>query len=205
MIWNFATECQKKVGIIRELDLKNILGNVCILEKMTVPFTLSSTALREVTTYLQQRITFQLYEAQKQRPKESFWAVYTVIFKKRSFLEGGSLHSVCADTIRLWSGESHRVLTMMGKSQSGSLTKFRLSITKVKFSHIPNEKISFLADSLVQESLSGGYRSFGMLGHYIRHVAGPTGGCEGLPLLPLMNFLQKHSNTESAVAKEKIN
>ncbi|ETZ04671.1 Maf family protein [Holospora undulata] len=189
MVWNFVTECEKKVNIIDKLNLKNVLGDVCILEKSIVPFTLKSSGFCDVLTYLKDRITFQLHKAKECRGEELFWSLHTLIFTKRSFLEGHNTLEQCVNSVTLWSGGSHKVCTMIGKIQNDSLIKFRLSTTKVKFKRIPKEMIIPLAESMIQESYSGGYQSFGLIGQYIRHFAGPVGGCEGVPLLPLIHFL----------------
>ena len=189
MTWNFVTQCNEKIRLIVHLNLDHILGSVCVLKEPISYQALKQNNYHSIIHYLQHRLTSQLYLAREQQTEDNFWAIDTLIFIKRYSLKGEKTLEDCMTALRLWSGRSHRVYTMIGKLQKDFPVKFRLSITKVKFKLIPNAKIIALADALLQESTSGGYKSFGSIGHYIRHVAGPIGGCEGVPLLPLTHFL----------------
>ena len=190
MIWNFVTECNQKTNLIVHLNLKHTLGHMCVLKEPVSCQALEHTSFHSVMTYLKHRVTSQLYAARAHRSEDNFWAIYTLIFTKRYPLEGEKTLEHCIKALGLWSGGSHRVYTMMGKLQNSLPVKFRLASTKVKFKLIPNNRIIPLAETLLQESTSGGYKSFGCIGQYIRHTAGPVGGCEGVPLLPLIHFLQ---------------
>lgn len=189
MKWNFVNACEKKIALVRQFELNCFLGSAIRVDNLNTNMTCGA-GYQELFQYLKTHLEASLC-AGRAITSGPIWSLYTVVASKRHYIEGGAGVEKCKEILKLWSGCSHTVYTLMGKLSSLDNTeiKFRLSSSKVKFKRVTEGMIDPLARALTESSKSGGYETQGILGQQIRYVAGPVGGCEGIPLFPLINFL----------------
>lgn len=190
MTWRFVSSCSKKISLVEQFLGNDSVQDVVFIgprQKYTPSACLTGT-LCETLKKLQSYVEVSLDEGRK-ISDASLWTVYTVIVARRQYTQGGEGIEHYTRAVNAWSGCTHTVHTLIGKLSQDNILKFRLSSTKVKVKRIENHMMTPLSEILYQGSASGGYETKSLFGQHIRNMAGPIGGCEGVPMLPLVHFL----------------
>ena len=189
MTWRFVSSCSKKTILVEQFLGKDSVKDALLISPLESydPSACMTGTLRETLKKLMSYVEVSLREGHKVSDA-SLWTVYTVVVARRQYTQGGEGIEHYTRAITSWSGCTHTVHTLIGKLSKDNL-KFRLSSTKVKVKRIEGHMIAPLSEILHHGSSSGGYETKSLLGQHIRNMAGPIGGCEGVPMLPLVHFL----------------
>jgi septum formation protein len=95
-----------------------------------------------------------------------------------------------ADMLRQLSGQEHRVLSAVAVA-FGEKTEAALSVSKVRFAKLSEERIKRYLLSREYADKAGGYAIQGQAGAFVEHLAGSYSGVMGLPLFETVELLQR--------------
>ena len=191
MMQKFVSICPKKTQLVAQYLGTQAVQDVISLNALDLKDKHISVrgAWHEVLSTMKSQIELWLHAARKLSAGD-LWTVYTLIGARRQYAHGSESLEDCTRIVQSWSGCTHTVYTMMAELNAQDKLRYKVSTTKVKCKRIQAAAAPILAEALHQASLSGGYLSISCIGQHIRHMAGPVGGCEGVPILPLVHFLR---------------
>ncbi|MDP3189818.1 nucleoside triphosphate pyrophosphatase [Rhodoferax sp.] len=95
-----------------------------------------------------------------------------------------------ADMLRQLSGHEHQVLSAVAVAL-GNRTEVALSVSKVRFAKLSEDRISRYLRSGEYAGKAGAYAMQGLAGAFVEHLAGSYSGVMGLPLSETVELLQR--------------
>ncbi len=95
-----------------------------------------------------------------------------------------------ADMLRQLSGHEHQVLSAIAVAL-GNRTEVALSVSKVRFAKLSEDRISRYLRSGEYAGKAGAYAMQGLAGAFVEHLAGSYSGVMGLPLFETVDLLQR--------------
>jgi septum formation protein len=117
-------------------------------------------------------------------------AAETVIVFNGQILRKPVNANQAADMLRQLSGHEHQVLSAVAVAL-GNRTEVALSVSKVRFARLSEDRISRYLRSGEYAGKAGAYAMQGLAGAFVEHLAGSYSGVMGLPLSETVELLQR--------------